>query len=1274
MNKRIKLLAGGLSIALISVVGSGYLSDYTGSKKIEEQRKKHAEFLKNSPYQETLKWDKKTRKLKGLPPNRYFEQMSELTMNPSTGKLEETELNKLRHELVSKRQQQRAPGDAVNAWVERGPNNIGGRTRVIMFDPNDATNNIVYAGGVSGGLWRNTNISDANSQWQRVQNVPGNLSVTSITVDPRNSNRWYVGTGEQYTGGDVVGNGVYVTTDGGTTWNSVNIPAAGGGDINHSAASIFLSGVHFVNDILAWDNGASTELFVAVGAHVYGDSGNPTNYLGLQSAGLYRSTDSGVTWNRIETASMRHTFSGNNYYYIPNDLEVSANNTLWMGTIKSLLGEGGGRVYSSTDGATWTEAAASPLVDSNRVELETSATDENKIYALTEGVARNAANVVIAPVHIYKTTDGFATVRATTLPNDADRDIPANDFTRGQAFYDLVIEADPTDDDTVYVGGIDLFKTTDSGATWNQLSHWYGGFRIANDVHADQHSMAFGNNDTSKILFGNDGGVYYSSNSGTDINARNKGYNVTQFVKAAIGPDGAGDLDGIFSAGAQDNGTQGFRGAVAGVDSSEEVSGGDGFYTFIDKDGEYMIATYTNNVIYRYDLPWDGRSRMQRGSVTLLNERTTGEFTNPMGYDSQADRLLSDASVRATAIRPAIRSIKSLDVALNTNGNITNALLTASPTAFQASTFTNGRWFVGLKNGHLLKLSNVRNAAADWVRINTPFVGSISSVRLGATEDDIFVTIHNYGVTSVWATADGGVNWVSKEGDLPNIPVRDLLQNPLDRTEAILATQLGVWKTSNFDEVNPNWSQAYNGMSDVSVTSFDYWNVSGDHITNKVIASTYGRGVFTGVFTNNGAIVDVEDPTIPTNLAANAVAATSLTLSWTASDDNIGVAGYDVFQGVNLLATVTATSYDVTGLTADTEYTFSVKAKDAAGNESAEDSVTITTAAAVTDACNGGAVLTENIGLFADGSGAVNYEDNKNCTWLIQPSNGGTVTLNFDSFNTEKKYDSVTVYDGVDASAAQLGSFSGSTIPSDVTSTGNAMFVKFTSDGSINKAGWSANYTSNVAVIVAADPCNGGATLTANSDSFEDGSGAVKYEDDKNCTWLIQPADGGTVTLNFNSFNTEEDYDFVTVYDGESASATQLGSFSGSSVPKVVTSTGNSMFVKFTSDGSVNAAGWSANYTSSMSAPLSSNLDLTLDEKPLGLMVYPNPAEDIIQVKLGLKINSNIVYKIVNTIGSVVQSGYLDSFSINVSSLKTGMYILEVNDGQKRLTTKLMKK
>ncbi len=87
-------------------------------------------------------------------------------------------------------------------------------------------------------------------------------------------------------------------------------------------------------------------------------------------------------------------------------------------------------------------------------------------------------------------------------------------------------------------------------------------------------------------------------------------------------------------------------------------------------------------------------------------------------------------------------------------------------------------------------------------------------------------------------------------------------------------------------------------------------------------------------FTITGGTVDNQAPTTPTGLTTSNVTQTTIDLSWTASTDNVGVTGYDVYQGNTVVATVTGTTRQITGLTANTAYSFRVKAKDAAGNES----------------------------------------------------------------------------------------------------------------------------------------------------------------------------------------------------------------------------------------------------------------------------------------------------------------------------------------------------
>ena len=180
----------------------------------------HAKNLANSPFKNTLQLSKNERKAMGIPPKKYYEMEYELTMNPETGKPTPEKLIQLREQLQRERQEAlangRTPGDASdNNWVERGPNNVGGRVRAIMFDPNDATFKRVFADGVSGGLWVNNDIT-LNTAWTRV-NIPDNLAISSIAYDPNNTNVFYVGTGESYVGGDVNGDGVWKSINAGLT-------------------------------------------------------------------------------------------------------------------------------------------------------------------------------------------------------------------------------------------------------------------------------------------------------------------------------------------------------------------------------------------------------------------------------------------------------------------------------------------------------------------------------------------------------------------------------------------------------------------------------------------------------------------------------------------------------------------------------------------------------------------------------------------------------------------------------------------------------------------------------------------------------------------------------------------------------------------------------------------------------------------------------------------------------------------------------------------------
>ena len=942
----------------------------------KELKALHECYLAESPFKETLKMSKKERQSMGLPPNKYFEQDWEATMNPQLGYPTFEKLHDLRQRLEDEKNEAlalgRVPGDAAdNSWVERGPTNVGGRTRAVMFDPNDPTNETVFAGGVSGGVWKNTNISNANSTWSRV-NIPDHLNVSTLSVDPNNSNVFYAGTGESYVGGDVNGDGLWKSTDAGTTWTKVfggatgpsvfqssssvtiNTPALGtissiettafgipistaitseivlvddgtalpnegcgafvnaaavsgkialirrgtcsfiqkctnatnagaiaviminsvsgnpaamggtdtNGDVTIPSVAIskadgdalvaallggpvtvtlntvnpnvitgnFVAGVQHINDVAIRNNGGISEIYVAAAA-----TGSAGASLGAYQFGLYKSDNGGATWTEVSLP-----LNSNGHKYAPNNIEITAGNKIWLATTGDYLyGEGGGRIFSSTDGVNFTLNYTVP--DGDRTEIAVSKTNSNKVYVLAQ----------TAPVSILKTTDGFATTTAITQPTDLDSGITPEDFTRGQAFYDLLIGTDPTNDEVVYLGGINLYKSTNGAASWTQLSNWYAGLG-PQEVHADQHGIAFGNGvgGNQKILFGNDGGVYFSANGGGTTTSRNKGFNVTQFYSLGVAPTNAvsGLTGDYFVAGAQDNGTQYFANAAASNAASFESQGGDGAFCMFDQGiDKYYISNYVYNA--------NVNLRFTNGTVRNLNSEplssTNGAFIAPMVLDSNRDMVYSDYTTGATFRIRRYGNIKSGTV---TRTDFTNALLTGQPTAFAVSKYTTASTtlLVGTRNGRVLKLTTA-NTTPVWSDLSIPaFVGTVSDIEFGASNDQIFVTMSNYGVTSIWYTANGTAatpTWVSKEGNFPDIPVRCILQNPLlPTTEVIVGTDLGVWYTNDFNAASPTWRQSYNGMRNVKVTDLDLRN------DNTVFASTYGRGIFSGLFTS--AVLD----------------------------------------------------------------------------------------------------------------------------------------------------------------------------------------------------------------------------------------------------------------------------------------------------------------------------------------------------------------------------------------------------------------------------------
>ncbi|QRM88987.1 hypothetical protein FG167_06970 [Lacinutrix sp. WUR7] len=133
---------------------------------------------------------------------------------------------------------------------------------------------------------------------------------------------------------------------------------------------------------------------------------------------------------------------------------------------------------------------------------------------------------------------------------------------------------------------------------------------------------------------------------------------------------------------------------------------------------------------------------------------------------------------------------------------------------------------------------------------NRVIVGSRSYIEYGQSENVIFITVHNYGINNIWYPCDAVTNWEQKDGNLPDLSVKAILQNPLILEEILIGTELSAWCTTNFSDASPTWTQAYNDMSNVSILDLDLRD------DNLVFVATRGCDIFSGQFTPDSLSID----------------------------------------------------------------------------------------------------------------------------------------------------------------------------------------------------------------------------------------------------------------------------------------------------------------------------------------------------------------------------------------------------------------------------------
>jgi hypothetical protein len=336
-------------------------------------------------------------------PDKALEQEIRLTKDPFTGVVPTERLEAARAIQLQRFSRQQSahivtavPG--VN-WTERGPDNVGGRTRAMLFDVNDPTYSKVWAGGVGGGLWYTNDITAAVPAWNKVNDAFDNLAVTCIAQFPYSymGNIMYFGTGEGWYNGDAIrGNGIFKSTNGGITWTQL-------------PSTVNNPDFYYVQRIV-----------------VLCCANEPVVMASTRTGGVQISNDGGASWSKILGlgAGGGGTNEGADLKYVYNYVFAT------MG-----LTTGGGGIYRyNTGDHSWTNMYNSQAGE-GRIELAANPNGYQHLYAL---VTRNdlGDSVPIKKIMRTDTSDGTNIVWYT-IPNPprCSKGNTTTDFTNGHLFY-----------------------------------------------------------------------------------------------------------------------------------------------------------------------------------------------------------------------------------------------------------------------------------------------------------------------------------------------------------------------------------------------------------------------------------------------------------------------------------------------------------------------------------------------------------------------------------------------------------------------------------------------------------------------------------------------------------------------------------------------------------------------------------------------------------------------------------------------------------------------
>jgi photosystem II stability/assembly factor-like uncharacterized protein len=697
-------------------------------------------------------------------------------------------------------------------WAELGPSNIGGRIRDVAADP--STKDVVYAATGSGGLWRS---ADGGATLTTAWDSQLPQSMGAVAVDSQGV--VWAGTGEVDHGGGSAyyGKGIYKSTDGGATWTNMGLED---GDT--------------IGQIVI-DPRDDDRVFVAVMGALHDT---------LPTRGLFMTENGGASWTRVIVPESASTGA----------IDVTINKTnpdIMLATTWDKIRDEKSRIfgphaylYRSTDGGrTWTKNHNPPLPQSEtnpalqtpdnlvgRMGVDFSDSDPNRAY-LISSTARGNFN------GFFTSADAGATwTEVPQTPLTPGGTLQLQSISGGFAWWFGRVYVDPVNPLHVFVAGVQLAESLDGGLTWS----------TSNTIHVDQHGLEWDPFTPGRVFVGNDGGFYRSDANGQARGApwfKTPRLPVTQFYAMDVSVQ-----DGRrVSAGSQDNNS------LKSWANDNTVNGdwfpyvgGDGMMNRIDPTNDRKFYGCSQNGGCRRFFPGGPNNGI---SMTIPGARKNWVAPLEFGADprfvfgaSEAVYRIDTEPANATP-RPWVQISPDL-----TDGpELPRAPGFGTITALGTTTADPNLVYAGTDSGRMWVSRNAMAPAAEvtWQELQSPLFPGRWVTRITVDPDNAKVAWATFSgwrsgesFPHILMTSDGGNTWVDIVGNrVPQAPVNDVIRHPSKPTWLFIATDVGVFRTTNLGNT---WIKVGANLPLVPINDIDLPAGS-----ETLYAATYGRSVWT---------------------------------------------------------------------------------------------------------------------------------------------------------------------------------------------------------------------------------------------------------------------------------------------------------------------------------------------------------------------------------------------------------------------------------------------